>query len=70
VPLLQQADEMLAKAETAWTGAWPAPTGDPYAYDRESPYHLVAGSYLAAIGRVTSAALLSRACEQSRKAVL
>lgn len=70
VPLLQQADEMLAMAETAWTGSWPAPTGDPYAYDRESPYHLVAGSYLAAIGRVTSAALLSRACEDSRKAVL
>lgn len=69
VPLLQQADEMLATAETAWTGAWPAPTGDPYAYDHESPYHLVAGSYLAAIGRVASAALLARACEPSRKAV-
>jgi hypothetical protein len=69
VPLLRQAEEMLAAAETAWTGAWPAPTGDPYAYDRESPYHLVAGSYLAAIGRVASAALLSRIGEESRKAV-
>ena len=69
VPLLQQADEMLATAETAWTDAWPAPTADPYAYDRESPYHLVAGSYLAAIGRVASAALLSRIGEENPKAV-
>ena len=69
VPLLHQADEMLATAETAWTGAWPAPTGDPYAYDHESPYHLVAGSYLAAIGRVASAALLARVAEENRKAV-
>jgi len=69
VPLLQQADEMLATAETAWTDTWPAPTSDPYAYDHESPYHLVAGSYLAAIGRVASAALLARIGETSRKAV-
>jgi Biotin-protein ligase, N terminal len=69
VPLLEQADEMLAKAETAWTGAWPAPSADPYAYAHESPYHLVAGSYLAAIGRVASAALLSRIGEESREAV-
>lgn len=69
VPLLQQADEMLATAETAWTDTWPTPTSDPYAYDHESPYHLVAGSYLAAIGRVASAALLARIGETSRKAV-
>ena len=69
VPLLHQADEMLATAETAWTGSWPGPTGDPYAYDHESPYHLVAGSYLAAIGRVASAALLARVAEENRKAV-
>jgi hypothetical protein len=67
IPLLHQADEMLASAETAWTGDWPAPTGDPYAYDLESPYHLVAGSYLAAIGRAASAALLARVSEQNRK---
>jgi hypothetical protein len=60
---------MLATAETAWTDGWPAPTGDPYAYDHESPYHLVAGSYLAAIGRVVSAALLARVAEENRKAV-
>jgi hypothetical protein len=60
---------MLATAETAWTDAWPAPTSDPYAYDHESPYHLVAGSYLAAIGRVASAALLARIGETSRKAM-
>ena len=58
--LLEQADEMLATAETSWVDSWPGPSSDPYAYDHESPYQLVAGSYLAAIGRVASAALLSR----------
>jgi Biotin-protein ligase, N terminal len=66
VPLLQQADKMLAKAETAWTGASPTPAADPYADAHESPYRLVAGSYLAAIGRVASAALLSRMGEENR----
>jgi hypothetical protein len=60
VPLLEQADEMLAAAQTAWLDSWPGQITEPYSYDFESPYHLVAGSYLAAIGRVVSAALLSR----------
>jgi hypothetical protein len=75
VPLLEQADDMLATAQTAWTGEWPAPVADPYAFFLESPYHLVAGSYLAAIGRVASAALLTRIGQArigsaTRKAVL
>lgn len=60
VPLLEQADDMLGAALTAWRDSWPAPTSDPYAYFAESPYHLVAGSYLAAVGVVASAALLTR----------
>jgi hypothetical protein len=34
------------------------PPADPYAFAWCSPFHLVAGSYLAAVGRVASAALL------------
>jgi hypothetical protein len=60
VPLLQQADGMLAAAETQWRDDWPGRITDPYSYDMESPYHLVAGSYLAAVGRTASAALLTR----------
>jgi hypothetical protein len=60
VPLLQQADGMLAAAETQWRDDWPGRSADPYAYDLESPYHLVGGSYLGAVGRTASAALLTR----------
>jgi hypothetical protein len=62
-PLLEQADAMLATARTAWRDGWPGRITEPYAYDMESPYHLVAGSYLAAVGRVASAALLTRAAQ-------
>ena len=58
--LLQQADDLLAKAEVSWVGSWPGQVDDAYDYMHDSPYHLAAGSYLAAIGRVASAALISR----------
>jgi hypothetical protein len=60
VPLLEQAAGQLAQAETTWVDSWPGTVSDAYDYMRESPYHLVAGSYLAAVGRVASAALLAR----------
>lgn len=58
--LLDQAESMLATGLAAWRHSWPGRISEPYAFDMESPYHLVAGSYLAAIGRVASAALLTR----------
>jgi hypothetical protein len=59
--LLTQAAEMLAEAIVAWPDGGPGAVREVYEYMRESPYHLVAGSYLAAIGRVAAAALLVRA---------
>lgn len=58
--LLEQADDLLAKAEVTWVESWPGHVEDAYEHMHDSPYHLVAGSYLAAIGRVAAAALLSR----------
>jgi hypothetical protein len=59
-PLLTRAERQLEEAEANWRDDWPGAVNDGYDYMLESPYHLVAGSYLAAIGQVTSAALLSR----------
>ncbi|HEX3646877.1 MAG TPA: BPL-N domain-containing protein [Pseudonocardiaceae bacterium] len=59
--LLTQAADMLTEATSAWPDGGPGAVSDVYEYLRESPYHLVAGSYLAAIGRVAAAALLVRA---------
>jgi hypothetical protein len=58
VPLLEQTVELLARAEENWSGSYRAE--DAYEHFRDSPYHLVAGSYLAAVGRAASAALLTR----------
>ncbi|GIH21198.1 BPL-N domain-containing protein [Rugosimonospora africana] len=58
VPLLEQAVGLLARAEENWSGSYRAE--DPYEHLRDSQYHLVAGSYLAAVGRAASAALLTR----------
>jgi glutamine amidotransferase-like uncharacterized protein len=58
--LLEQADELLAQAAETWDVHLP-PTDHAYAHAETSPYHLVAGSYLSALGRVASAALLCRA---------
>ncbi|HEX4832814.1 MAG TPA: hypothetical protein VH478_17155 [Trebonia sp.] len=62
VPLLEQAAEMLGEALARAAQSFPA--ADGYQHMRQSPYHLVAGSYLAAIGRVAGAALLVRAFGQ------
>jgi hypothetical protein len=51
---------------TAATNRWEVdlgPPAGPYDYFEENPYHLVAGSYLAAIGCVVGAAQLLRALE-------
>jgi hypothetical protein len=57
--LLAQANEMLGTALEQADRSFPAIDG--YDHMRTSPYHLVAGSYLAAIGRAAGAALLRRA---------
>jgi glutamine amidotransferase-like uncharacterized protein len=66
--LLQQIDELLSTAEATWHVPLGDLSADPYKYIRSSPYHLVAGSYLAAIGRATAAAILCRydACDVNR----
>lgn len=61
VALLEQADQMLARTRAQWRLDLGVPSSDPYAFISTSPYHLVAGSYLAAIGRLASAALLCEA---------
>jgi hypothetical protein len=54
IPLLEQASRMLAKAARSWKVDIPF-SDDAYAHLEDSPYHLVAGSYLAAVGRLIAA---------------
>ena len=63
VALLEQADAMLARADAGWEQELGPASDDPYAFAETSPYHLVGASYLSALGRVASAALLCRASE-------
>ena len=63
VALLEQADAMLARADAGWEQEIGPASDDPYAFAETSPYHLVGASYLSALGRVASAALLCRASE-------
>lgn len=58
-PLLAQVDDLIALAAARIDTSYPATDG--YDHMHDSPYHLVAGSYLAAIGRAAAAALLARA---------
>ena len=58
-PLLEQAGDMLGSALDR--ADWFCPATNGYEHMRTSPYHLVAGSYLAAIGSTAGAALLRRA---------
>ena len=60
LPLLSRAHAMLRQAGEYWDINVSSSSCYPYAYIDKSPYHLVAGSYLAAIGRITAAALLCR----------
>ena len=64
VPLLEQSLELLDQALATWDFDPGEPTGNPYQHMTTSPYHLVAGSYLAAVGRVGGAALLCVAAER------
>jgi hypothetical protein len=58
--LLRTAHEMCRAASDRWDIELGPPAG-PYDYFLENPYHLVAGSYLAAIGCVSGAVQLLRA---------
>jgi glutamine amidotransferase-like uncharacterized protein len=64
VALLEQSVELLDQTLATWDFDPGEPTGNPYEHMTTSPYHLVAGSYLAAVGRVGSAALLCAAYER------
>jgi hypothetical protein len=64
VALLEQSVELLDRTLATWDFDPGEPTADPYQYLESSPYHLVAGSYLAAVGRVASAALLCATYER------
>ncbi|HEY0249042.1 MAG TPA: BPL-N domain-containing protein [Gryllotalpicola sp.] len=64
--LLEQTLELLDAALAASGDSFPADDG--YDHMRRSPYHLVAGSYLAAIGRAAGAALLVRGLAASEPA--
>jgi hypothetical protein len=63
VALLEQSVELLEQTLETWDFD-PGETTNPYHYLQTSPYHLVAGSYLAASGRVAAAALLCRTYER------
>jgi glutamine amidotransferase-like uncharacterized protein len=56
--LLEQSVGLLSHALATWDIDPGAPSDNPYERMTTSPYHLVAGSYMAAVGRVTAAALL------------
>lgn len=58
--LLRIAHDMCRKAIEQWAIELGPPAG-PYAYFHENPFHLVAGSYLAAVGCVGGALQLMRA---------
>jgi hypothetical protein len=64
VALLEQSVGLLDQTLATWDFDPGEPTGNPYEHLETSPYHLVAGSYLAAVGRVASAALLCSAYER------
>jgi len=64
IALLEQSLQLLDRARTTWDFDPGEPTENPYEHMTTSPYHLVAGSYLAAVGRVGAAALLCIAYER------
>jgi glutamine amidotransferase-like uncharacterized protein len=69
--LLETASVQLDRARALWTA--PVPDQAPanaYAELETSPYHQVAGSYLAAVGTIASAALLCRATVPAPSPVL
>lgn len=64
VELLEQSVQLLDGTLGTWDFDPGEPTEAPYQHLETSPYHLVAGSYLAASGRVAGAALLCTAYER------
>jgi hypothetical protein len=56
--LTEQSEQLLAQALDGWDVDLGKPAPDPYAFVHTNPYHLVAGSYLAAVGRMVGAKLL------------
>ena len=64
IALLEQSVELLDRALADWDFDPGEPGENPYVHMTGSPFHLVAGSYLAAVGRVGGAALLCRAYER------
>lgn len=58
--LLRDSHAMLVRARASWDIDLDPPRSHPYEHIDTNPYHLVAGSYLAAVGRITAAALLCR----------
>jgi hypothetical protein len=64
IALLEQSLELLDRALADWGFDPGEPGENPYVHMTTSPFHLVAGSYLAAVGRVGAAVLLCRAYER------
>src|SRR5687767_1360520 len=58
IALLEQSVALLDRALAEWDLDPGEPVDNPYTHMLTSPYHHVAGSYLAAVGRVGAAALL------------
>jgi hypothetical protein len=64
VALLEQSVQLMDQTLATWDFDPGEPTSNPYEHMTTSPYHLVAGSYLAAVGRVGAAALLCGASQR------
>lgn len=64
VALLEQSVALLDRTLETWDFDAGDRTSDPYEHMETSPYHLVAGSYLSAAGRVAAATLLCAAYER------
>lgn len=62
--LTEQTEQLLRQALDDWNIDLGEPVAEAYAYATSSPFHLVAGSYLAALGRMVGAGIL---CEIAGK---
>lgn len=61
--LTEQSEQLLRQALDSWDIDLGEPAPEAYAYATTSPFHLVAGSYLAALGRMVGAAILCEIAE-------
>jgi hypothetical protein len=62
--LTEQTEQLLRQALDDWNIDLGEPVPNAYAYATSNPFHLVAGSYLAAMGRMVGAGIL---CEMGRR---